>query len=97
MPLKLEKLESRLFYKIILPLQYRTLSNMLGFYENDSILNATFFGFYKDSRHIEQNKRCHMTLQGLSNVYAKLEPASSKNNEILETNVLQKFTSRAHY
>ena len=26
---------------------------------------------------------------------AKLEPASSKNNEILEINVLQKFTPRA--
>ena len=33
-----------------------------------------------------------MILEGLSSVCAKLEPASSKNNEILEINVLQKFT-----
>ena len=36
-----------------------------------------------------------MTLEGLSGVCAKLDPASSKNNEILEINVLQKFTSHA--
>ena len=52
MPLKLEKRENRLFYKIILPLHYQTLSNMLWGYENDSILNATFFGIYEDKRHI---------------------------------------------
>ena len=40
------------FYKIILHLHYQTLSNMLRSYENDSILNATFFGIYKDNRHI---------------------------------------------
>ena len=34
-----------------------------------------------------------MNLGGLSGVRAKLEPASSKDNEILEINVLQKFTS----
>ena len=34
-----------------------------------------------------------MTLEGLTSVCAKLEPASSKNNELLEINVLQKFTS----
>ena len=38
-----------------------------------------------------------MTLEELSSVCAKLEPASSKNNEILEINVLQKFTSHALY
>ena len=37
-----------------------------------------------------------MTLEGLSSALcAKLEPASSKNKEILEINVLQKFTSDA--
>ena len=36
-----------------------------------------------------------MTLEGLSSVYAKLEPAISKNNEMLEINVLKKFTSHA--
>ena len=38
-----------------------------------------------------------MTLGGLSSVCAKLEQASSKNNEILEINVLRKFTSHALY
>ena len=38
-----------------------------------------------------------MTLEGWSTACAKLEPASSKNNEILEINVLQKFTSHALY
>ena len=33
-------------------LRYQTLSNMLWFYENDSILNARFFGIYKENRHI---------------------------------------------
>ena len=32
-----------------------------------------------------------MTLEGLSNVCTKLEPASSKNNEILDINVPQKI------
>ena len=36
-----------------------------------------------------------MTLEGLSSVCAKLEPASSKDNEILKINVLQKITSQA--
>ena len=38
-----------------------------------------------------------MTLEGLNSVCAKLQPASSKNNEILEINVLQKLTSHALY
>ena len=36
-----------------------------------------------------------MNLEGLSSVCAELEPASSKDKEILEINVLQKFTSHA--
>ena len=36
--------------------------------------------------------QCHTTLGGLSSVCAKLEPASSKDNEMFEINVLQKFT-----
>ena len=35
------------------------------------------------------------TLGGLSSVCAKLEPTISKNKEILEINVLQKFTPHA--
>ena len=38
-----------------------------------------------------------MTQEGLSSVCAKLEPASSKNKEILEINVLPKFVSHALY
>ena len=36
-----------------------------------------------------------MTLEVMSSVCAKLEPASSINNEILEIHVLQKFTPHA--
>ena len=36
-----------------------------------------------------------MTLEGLSSACAELDPASSKNNEILQINVLQKFTMHA--
>ena len=36
-----------------------------------------------------------MTLERLSSVCAKLEPSTSKNNEILEINALQKCTSHA--
>ena len=36
-----------------------------------------------------------MTLEELGSVCAKSEPTSSKNNEILGINVLQKFTSHA--
>ena len=39
--------------------------------------------------------RCHTTLGGLGSACAKLEPASLKNNEVLKTNVLQKFTLNA--
>ena len=39
--------------------------------------------------------QCHTTLGGLSSVCVKSEPAGSKNKEILEINVLQKFTPHA--
>ena len=38
-----------------------------------------------------------MTFRGLSSVRAKLEPARSENNKILEINVLSKFTPQALY
>ena len=38
-----------------------------------------------------------MTVEGLSSVCAKLEPASFKINEMLKINVLQKFTSHDLY
>ena len=37
-------------------------------------------------------KHCSWDFKGLNSVWAKLEPARSKNNEILEINVIQKFT-----
>ena len=70
---------------------------MLWFYENDSILNATFSTFTKTTDTFNKIKRCQTTLEGLSSVCTILEPASSKNNEILEINVLQKFTPHALY
>ena len=39
--------------------------------------------------------QCHTTSGGLSSACAKLEPASSKHNELLEINVLQKFVPHA--
>ena len=77
---------------MILQLHCQTLSNMLCFYKKDFILNAAFFGIYKDNRHVNKNTRCHMTLEGLSSVCAKLKPASSKNNEMREiTALLEEF------
>ena len=46
-------------------------------------------------RKLNKNKQCHMILEGLSNVCAKLDPASSKDNVTLEINVLQNYTSHA--
>ena len=69
---------------------------MLWFYENDSFPSATFFSIYKNTADtFNKSKRYHMTSDGLSSVCAKLEPTSYKNIEILEINVLQKFTSHA--
>ena len=68
---------------------------MIWFYENDSVLNAPFLPFTKTADTFNKNKRFHMTLLRLSSVCVKLEPASSKNNEILEINALQNFTSHA--
>ena len=52
-----------------------------GFFENDSILNGTFSVFTKIIDIFNKHIRRHMTLEGLSSVCAKLEPASFKNNE----------------
>ena len=56
-----------------------------------------FSVFTKTTDTFNKNRRCHMALEGLSSVCAKLQPASSKNNEILEINVLQKFTPPAFF
>ena len=84
MPLKVEKRKNSLFLQNHFAF---TLSNMLRFYENDYIMNATILAFTKITDTFDKNKRCHLTLEGLSSVCAKLNPASSKNNEILEINV----------
>ena len=82
MPLKLGKSENR-------------LSNMVWFYENDSILTLHFSAITNTTDTFNKPKLCHKTLEGLNSVCGKLEPASSKSNEILKINVLQKFTVHA--
>ena len=63
---------------------------MLRFFGNNSILKAAFFGICKDSIDTpSKNKQCHLNFRELSSFWAKLDPAGSKNNEILEINVLQ--------
>ena len=66
---------------------------MLRLHGNDSILRAAPFWHLQEypTNMINSIQR----LGGLSSVSAKLEPTSSKNKEILEINVLQKFTPRA--
>ena len=54
-----------------------------------------FSTFTKTTDTFKKNKRCHMALEGLNSVCAKLELASCKNNEMLRINVLKKFTSHA--
>ena len=64
-------------------------------------MKATLFwtlhssAFTKTTDTFNKNKRCHMALEWLISVCAKLEPVSSKNKEIVEINVLQKFTLHA--
>ena len=53
-------------------------------------LKLNFSAFTKTTDTFNKNKRFHMILEGLSSVCAKLEQATSTNNGILETNVLQK-------
>ena len=48
-----------------------------------------FLALTKTTDTFNKNKRCHMTLEGLSSVCAKLEPSISENNKILEISVLQ--------
>ena len=55
MPLKLGKSENR-------------LSNMLWFYENDSIETLHFSEFTKTTDTFSKNNQCHKTLEGLSSV-----------------------------
>ena len=93
MPLKLENREDRLslqnhfvFY-IINPCQI-----CYGFLKTTLFWALHFSAFTKTTDTFNKHKRYHMTLEGLS---AKSEPASSKNNEIIEIIVLQKFTSYA--
>ena len=77
-----------------------TLSNLVkcyGFMKTTLFWTLHFSAFTKTTDTINKNKRCHMTFEVLSSICAKLEPVSSKNNEMLEINILQKFTPRALY
>ena len=87
MPLKLEKLKNRPFLRSHFAFTLSTLVKNVKVYENDSVLSTTFFGIYTTDT-FSKHKRCHMSLKGLSSGCAKLD-------EILEINVLQKFTPHA--
>ena len=67
---------------------------MLWLHGNNSILRAAILALAGIPYKYNQ---CRTTLGGLSSVCAKLEPLSSKNNEIhnRQINVLQKFTPHA--
>ena len=76
--IKTKKRKNRLSLQNHFSFTLSTLSNMLPFYENDSILDATFSAVTKTTDTFNKNKRCQITLEGLSSFCAKLEPASSK-------------------
>ena len=89
MPLKLEKFENRPFLRN----HFAFISSTLVKYVKTTLFWALHFSAFTNTTDtFSKNKWYHMILEGLSCVCAKLEPASSKNNEILEINVLQKFT-----
>ena len=52
-----EKRENRLFLQNHLPLHYQPVSNILWFYEDDSILSATFSAFTRTTDTFYKNKR----------------------------------------
>ena len=97
MPLKLEKRENRQFLQNYFAFTLSTLVKYVTVLWKRLFWTLNFSAFTKTTDSFNKNKWCHMTLEGLSSVCAKLEPASSKNNEILEINVLQKFTSHSLY
>ena len=76
-----------------------TLSNLVKYvvvYKKTTLFwKLQFSAFTKTTDTFNKNKRWHITFEGMISVCAKLEPASFKNNEILQINVLQKFTSHA--
>ena len=90
MPLKLEKGEK---WTVFTKSFCITLSNLVEYvmvlWKWFVFWTLRFSAFTKTTDTFSKNKRCHVTLEGLSSVCVKLEPASSTNNEILEINVLQ--------
>ena len=64
--------QNRLFLQNHSSFTLSTLSNMLWFYQNDPILNATFSAFTKPTDTFNKNEQCYMTLEGLSSVCAKI-------------------------
>ena len=67
---------------------------LLWLHGNDSILRATIF-WQLQAYLTNITNAIQLGGGGLSGVCAKLEAASSKNNEIFEINVQQKFTPHA--
>ena len=67
---------------------------MLWLHGNDSILRGAIF-WHLQAYLPNITNAIQLNLGGLTSVYAKLEPASSKNNEIPEINVLQRFNPHA--
>ena len=67
---------------------------MLWLHGNDSTMRATIFLALAGM--LYKYNQCHIILEMLSSACAKLEPASSKNNETLEINIQQKFRLRLH-
>ena len=61
---------------------------MLWLQGNDSILRTATFWHLQ--AYLYKYDQFHTILGGLSSVCAKFEPTTSKNNEMLEINVLQK-------
>ena len=62
-----------------------------GFMKTTLLLIIHFLAITKTTDTFNKNKQCHMTLERLSSVCAKLEPAGSKNNEILKINNPEKI------
>ena len=75
--------------------EFRSLNSKFHFSTSKFPIRVSKLGARMNRFDCNKNKRCHITLEGLSSVCAKLEPDSSKNSEILEINVLQKFTTHA--
>ena len=89
MPLKLEKRENRLFLQNHIAFTLSNLVKCYGFMKTTIFWTLPFSAFTKSTDTFNKNKRCYMTLEGMSNVCAKLDLANSKSNKILAINVFR--------